>query len=444
MAPSDDELDESLTVLPVVVEPPTDGDLADGVAAGSFVIREKIGRGGCGTVYMAEHREDKRLAAVKVLHRFLAADAHSVERFMREVRAVDRIQHPAIVDVYEVGRLPDERPFFVMELLAGINLRRLLQREGRLSPIEAYEILEQVCGALEAAHAAGIVHRDVKPENVIVGSDRNIKLVDFGVAKLTETDPSAPGLTTTQQVLGTLVAMAPEQIRCQKIDQRTDIYGLGTLLYNMLTGVYPFRGPPEELMRMHLETPPRPPSSLTLLSPAIDAVVLRCLEKDPAARYPTAGAVLAAFRAAVFGEAAPLLVRTGLGLLVRTAPAADDEDALADAALALDAAEGELRGAGYAIALLTSSEVLGVLVAAGSAAAESARHRDAIELAYRLHERLAAQSGPGVKLAVTLHADEVHLREGSGEVAGGPLLEIGAWARPHEGVLVTSRARGGG
>jgi serine/threonine-protein kinase len=213
----------------------------------------------------------------------------------------------------------------------------------------------------------------------------------------------------------------------------------------MLTGVYPFRGPPEELMRMHLETPPRPPSSRTLLSPAHDAGVLRCLEKDPAARFPTAGAVLAAFRAAVFGEAAPLLLRTGLGLLVRVAPAADeDEDALADGALVLDAAEGELRGAGYAIALLTSSEVLGVLVAGGSAAAESARHRDAIDLAYRLHERLAAQGGPGVKLAVTLHADEVHLREGSDEVAGGPLLEIGAWARPHEGVLVTSRARGGG
>src|SRR5262249_27861860 len=285
--------------------------------------------------YLATHADGTR-AAVKVLHGELALDPSAVERFQREIRTITRIDHPNIVTIYEQGRLPDGRPFFAMELLDGTNLRRLLQTEGRLSAIEAFEILEQVCAALDRAHQIGIIHRDLKPENVIILENRSVKLVDFGLAKLVVNDPASPGLTTTRQVIGTLVAMAPEQLRCEPIDARTDIYALGALLYNMLTGVPPFRGSPDEVAQMHLETPPRPPSALVILPPAVDAVVLRCLEKAPAARFQSVIAFITAFRAAVFGQQAPTRARGGVGVLVRATASDESDDALADAAEALD------------------------------------------------------------------------------------------------------------
>jgi serine/threonine-protein kinase len=261
---------------------------------------------------------------------------------------------------------------------------------------------------------------------------------------LLEPDPTSPGLTTTHQWLGTLSTMAPEQIRCLDIDARTDIYGLGMLLYVLLTGVYPFRGPAEELARQHLETPPRPPSALVSCSPAVDAAVLRCLEKEPRARFPSVEAVLAAFRDAVFGDESPRQARMAVGLLVHTA-AADDEDdeALAEATLALDAAEQLLRERGHLIALLTSSEVLGVRVLPAAPAAELAERRAARDLAVELMAALAAQGGPAVHITATLHVDEIHLREGSGEVAGGPLLDVGAWSASPPGLTVTPRAASG-
>jgi serine/threonine-protein kinase len=426
------------TVLPVLVEEKSD-DLAEGTRAGAYLIGNLIGRGGCGKVYHATHDGDGKPVAVKVLHRYLATEPLAVERFLREVHTVNLIKHPNIIAIAELGRMPDERPFFAMELLEGLNLRRLLQIEGRMAPVEAYEIVEQVCAALEAAHAVGVVHRDLKAENVIVDSARCVKLVDFGIAKLLAPDANAPGLTTTRQVLGTLIAMAPEQLRCEAIDARTDIYALGVLVYNMLTGVPPFRGSAEDVARMHLESPPRPPSALVLLPPAIDAVVLRCLEKDAGARYPTVPAFLVAFRAAVFGEEAPTRARTGVGVLVRATPSDESDDALADAALALDIAESELRAGGCQIALQTSSEVMGVLVTANSAEEELATRRRTIALAHQVHEAALASVGPGIRVAVTVHCNEVRVRGGD-EVAGGPLLEIGAWTLPAEGVTITPRA----
>src|SRR5712664_3508426 len=274
-----------------------DGELAPGDRAGEYLILGTIASGGCGTVYTAEHRVLGRKAAVKVLHSQLATSPEMVERFVREARVVNRIRHPNIVDIYEFGELGDKRPYFVMELLEGTSLASIVERRGRLTPAQALGYLEPVCEALRAAHAAGVVHRDLKASNVA-----GVKLLDFGIAKLVRTAPGERGLTAVGQRIGTPYAMAPEQIRGGAIDTRVDIYALGVLLYELLTGRYPFiSGDPVEMERLHVEAPPPRPSAMAPVSPEIDSIVLRCMEKDAARRYPDVGAFVDALRAAVKG-----------------------------------------------------------------------------------------------------------------------------------------------
>src|SRR6267143_3515328 len=242
-----------------------DGELAPGDRAGEYLILGTIASGGCGTVYTAEHRVLGRKAAVKVLHSQLATSPEMVERFVREARVVNRIRHPNIVDIYEFGELGDKRPYFVMELLEGTSLASIVEQRGRLTPAQALGYLEPVCDALKAAHAAGVVHRDLKASNVAVvkeGDPPRVKLLDFGIAKLVRTAPGERGLTAVGQRIGTPYAMAPEQIRGGAIDTRVDIYALGVLLYQLLTGRYPFiSGDPVEMERLHVEAPPPRPSA---------------------------------------------------------------------------------------------------------------------------------------------------------------------------------------
>src|SRR5438270_12679762 len=263
-----------------------DGELAPGDRAGEYLILGTIASGGCGTVYTAEHRVLGRKAAVKVLHSQLAGSPEMVERFVREAQVVNRIKHLNIVDIYEFGQLDKKRPFFVMELLEGISLASIVERRGRLTPAQALSYLVPVCDALGAAHAAGVVHRDLKASNVAVikdGDPPQVKLLDFGIAKLMRSAPGERGLTAVGQRIGTPHAMAPEQIRGEAVDQRVDIYALGVLLYQLLTGRYPFISPDAvELERLHVEAPPPRPSALAPVSAEIDAIVLRCLEKRAA------------------------------------------------------------------------------------------------------------------------------------------------------------------
>src|SRR5262249_10610393 len=173
----------------------------------------------------------------------LAEIPEMVERFVREARAVNLIRHPNIVDIFDFGTTQDGRPYFVMELLEGRDLDSLLRTDGRLSPDETFEILDQVCAALSCAHEAGFVHRDLKAANVVViqNADQRIaKLLDFGIAKLLQPDPALASLTTSARRLGTPHAMAPEQIRGDAVTPQTDIYAIGVLLYYMLTGRTPF------------------------------------------------------------------------------------------------------------------------------------------------------------------------------------------------------------
>jgi hypothetical protein len=256
---------------------------------GEYVIDDRLGEGGMGVVYAATHPTIGKRVAIKVMKPRLGDDPEAIERFTHEARAVCAIHHPSIVDVFGFGTLPDGRPYFVMELLAGESLRMRMER-GTVDAIEAIDILYQIARALEVAHDHGVVHRDLKPENVFlqrVARERPmVKLLDFGIAKLA----MAEGVIRTQtgQTLGTPLYMSPEQCRGRGIDQRTDIYSLGCIGYELLCGGLPFEATSvAELFAAHLtRDPPRPRSLWRDIPTELDEPLYAMLAKDPA-RRPT-------------------------------------------------------------------------------------------------------------------------------------------------------------
>ena len=266
-------------------------------------IESEAGRGGMGVVYCATHIALDRRVALKLLAPELAGDEGFRARFQQESRLAARIDHPNVVDIYEAG---DEggRLYIEMRWVQGSDLRREIEFNGRLAPDRAVHIVAQVADALDAAHALGLVHRDVKPANILLGSRQGREhayLTDFGLTKRVE---SAGGLTRTGQWVGTLDYVAPEQIRGDKVDARTDVYALGGVLAHALTGHVPFeRDSDVEKMWGHINDPPAPPSTVVPgLPPELDAVVLRALAKDPAERYQSAGDLGRAALAAVEGR----------------------------------------------------------------------------------------------------------------------------------------------
>lgn len=245
-------------------------------------ILDLLGAGGMGVVYKARQKSLDRLVALKVLppHQGSGERHESfTERFTREARALARLQHPNIVTVYDSGSV-DDLCYFIMEFVDGSNLRQLMGTSaGRLSPQDAMAIVPGVCDALEYAHAEGIAHRDIKPENILIDRKGRVKIADFGIAKLLQSPGTNYTLTHTQQVIGTMHYMAPEQIeRPASVDHRADIYSLGVVLYEMVTGELP-------LGRFPL------PSERALSDPRLDQVVLRALEKEPARRYQRASEI---------------------------------------------------------------------------------------------------------------------------------------------------------
>jgi serine/threonine-protein kinase len=388
-------------------------ELAPGTVVGTYLIQSLIASGGGGMVYRAHHALLGRKAAVKVLRREIASLQEAVARFAREAQVVNRICHPNIVDIHEFGELPDGRRYFVMELLDGADLSTLLKRRGRLAPAEILDILIPLCSALEAAHAAGIVHRDVKASNICLAQVNGatvVKLLDFGIAKLLRPEAHDLVLSTFGMRLGTPCAMAPEQIRGEPVDQRVDIYALGVLVYQLLTGRYPFSATSvQELDRLHLEASPPRPSLVAPVPAGFDAVVVRCMEKDARRRFQQVGDFLQAFREAMLATSAPEPARTEAAgpvvyVEVHTEPGADqDEAVLDDVCTALDLAEQELKAAGFQLPLCTGSAVLGLLVGGADLPWPYAHALARAEaLARELAERSAAQ--PAVWANVILHA----------------------------------------
>ena len=278
--------------------------LSAGTLVGEYQIQDRIGEGGMGTVYSAVHPIIGKKVAVKVLAGRLAKNKNAIRRFVLEARAVNDIRHPGLVDIFSFGQLTDGRHYYVMEFLAGRDLGDVLRERICLPVAEAIPIFTEVAAALVAVHSKGIVHRDLKPENILLlntpqpGGHR-IKLVDFGLAKLVEDVPahlreSAPHTAAGVNV-GTPHYMSPEQCRGLRVDARADLYALGVMLYETMTGRLPFDGAtPLDIWQAHTEKLPRPPIEIAPISAPVNSIILRLLAKRPEHRFQTAADLCAA------------------------------------------------------------------------------------------------------------------------------------------------------
>ena len=361
-----------------------------------YRIERLIGEGGFGQVWRAA-RDDGRLVAIKVLHLELIRSLDALTRFERELEAIGRLDHRNVVRAHDHGTLVDGRPYLVLEYIPGPNLREVIVERGTLPPAEMLAILEPVCDALAAAHEVGLVHRDVKASNVILGHDAlgpRPVLLDFGLVKLL--DAQGPGLTSSRTMLGTPAAMAPEQMRGQAVDARTDVYALGLLAYHMLTGTPAFAGMPGVVQSYVQVSGPRPrPSTKIDIDPAIDDPIVRALAPSPADRFAGPRELVEALRAVIHPaatgevEVVALYVEGGPGEL----------------ALALGAATA----AGMTVALEAPDSLLAVAP------------RSAIDLGV-LRARAGAIGGDA---RIALGVSRATM---CGGIVDGPALDVEGWA----------------
>lgn len=268
------------------------------VIDGKYRLERLIAHGGMGSVYRAIHQQLERPVAIKILRAEFLADRVIAERFNREARAAAKLKHPNIVAIYDFGFLPNGGAYLVMELIEGRSLREELRtyaaRNGQMRPERAVAILSQVCAGIEAAHRRCIIHRDLKPDNVMIETTADaaerVLVLDFGIAKLKDRDQGVLGITDENTVIGTPNYISPEQCTGQAVDARSDVYSLGVILYEMLTGRAPFMGQnTSAVLLRHLQEPPAPPSRFRAgLSRELEHIVLRALAKNPNHRFQSA------------------------------------------------------------------------------------------------------------------------------------------------------------
>jgi eukaryotic-like serine/threonine-protein kinase len=356
-----------------------------------------IGEGGFGQVWRARRDSDGEVVAIKVLHLELVRSVDALTRFQRELDAVERLDHPNVVRGLGHGTLPDGRPYLILEYVEGPSLREVLHERGALPPAEMLTIIEPLCDALQVAHEAGLIHRDVKASNVILarrgGAVRPV-LLDFGLVKLV--DEVGPGLTSSRSMLGTPAAMAPEQMRGQPVDPRTDVYALGLLAYHVLTGQPAFGGAPGVVQSYLQVHGPRPrPSAKVDIDPAIDDPIARALAPEPGSRFATARGFAEALRAVIHGALGE--TQEVVALYVEGDPA--------NVAAAGDVA----RSLGLIVALTAPDSVLAVIP------------RDRADIA-ALRERLSEIS---VRARVAVGVSRATI---SGHVVDGAALDAESWA----------------
>ncbi|MFV8754280.1 protein kinase domain-containing protein [Nannocystaceae bacterium ST9] len=281
---------------PLLPQPKREPDLIGSVLADRYRVDEVIGDGGMGRVYGGTHVTLRKPVAIKVLKHDLSSDRTLVERFLREARAASMIGHENVVDIVDFGQVPGGSVFFVMERLVGHDLGALLDVQVRLSWMRTRNIAMQVARALHAAHAVGVVHRDMKPGNVFLiqrrGDDDYVKVLDFGIAKVD--DPDGNVLTRAGSVFGTAAYMAPEQAAGSSVDGRTDVYSLACVMFEMLTGRLPFPGTNfVKILSQHIKEPPPRPREVAPeadVSDEVEALLMRALAKRPEDRFPDMGA----------------------------------------------------------------------------------------------------------------------------------------------------------
>jgi len=277
----------------------------DTMVIGQYRILEHIGQGGMATVYKAYHPRLDRLVAIKMIHRHFLDDNNFVARFEREAQIVAKLEHPNIVPVYDFAEYGGQ-PYIVMKFIEGAPLKDALD-EGPIPVADALHVMTHVTSALDYAHSKGVLHRDIKPSNIMLDKDATPYLADFGLARIV-----TGGATTlsADMLIGTPYYMSPEQGRGEEtVDHRADIYSLGIVLYELLTGTVPYRsGTPYSIINQHITEPLKPPSEYNPdIPPGVEAVILRATAKDREARYQSAGEMLTALRQSLVGEDMPSL-----------------------------------------------------------------------------------------------------------------------------------------
>src|SRR5262249_31924636 len=294
---------------------------------GRYRIVQLLGEGGMGAVYVGEQQmgTKTRKVAVKTLHPHLSKDPKVQARFQREVGTIAELEHPNTIQVYDFGKTDDGILYLVMEFISGTNVADILEKQGALDPVRVEKIMTQVCGSLEEAHSRGIIHRDLKPENIVLteraGQKDFVKVLDFGIAKRSnEEDAQEQKLTQQGMVLGTPPYMSPEQFTGRPIDARSDIYSLGVMMYEMLTGRLPFNANTAwEWATQHMTVPPLAIETLpggTQVPLRMKNAIMRALEKDPAKRPATVREFVDMYQ----GSAVPSTARPGTGAAAVVAP----------------------------------------------------------------------------------------------------------------------------
>jgi serine/threonine-protein kinase len=257
--------------------------------AGRYEVIEELGRGGMGRVYKVYDRKIGEVIALKVINPEISLNQRAIDRFRNELRFARKIGHRHVGRMYDLGE--DGGKFYItMEYVEGENLKSFIRRSGQLAPRKAVSLARQVCEGLAEAHRLGIIHRDLKPQNIMIDREGNARIMDFGIARFTEAD----GLTGSGMMVGTPEYMSPEQAETTEVDKRADLYALGVILYEMVTGRVPFAGEtPFAVLVKHKQEPPEDPQeSNPLVSEAVTRIILKCLAKERAARYQTAEELL--------------------------------------------------------------------------------------------------------------------------------------------------------
>src|SRR5213082_2237245 len=289
---------------------------------GRYKIMRKLGSGGMANVYLAEDQELGRRVAIKILNDRHAGDEQFIERFRREAKNAAALSHPNIVSIYDRGEA-EGTYYIAMEYLDGRSLKELIVSRGPAPVNVPIDYVRQILAALRFAHRHGIVHRDIKPHNVLVDAEGRLKVTDFGIARA-----GASQMTEAGSIIGTAQYLSPEQAKGAPVDQTSDLYSIGVVLYELLTGVVPFTGDtPVEIAMKHLSSPPEPPSAKRADVPRdLDLVVMRALAKDPSERYQSAEEMDADLRRIARGAAvSPATEEAATAIIARPPPTAVTE-----------------------------------------------------------------------------------------------------------------------
>ncbi|HEY5925957.1 MAG TPA: protein kinase [Kofleriaceae bacterium] len=275
--------------------------------ANHYYVEKRIAIGGFGSIYRAEQLDIGKHVALKIMHRELAADENLVARFRREGEVLIKLRDPHTVATYEVGQTPEGLPFIAMELLEGETLLRLLQLYGPMPWQRVFLIARAMCSALAEAHSLGVIHRDLKPGNIFLTDHDIVKVLDFGIAKILATSemPNPQELTVMGTAVGTLEYMGPEQLMGGRADGRTDIYALGVLAFELMTGRRPFNAVGLDLLTVQLTESPPLVSSMAQVPRAVDEVILKCLAHDTADRYASVHELARAIDAVLASDRRP-------------------------------------------------------------------------------------------------------------------------------------------